>query len=437
MSYKVGIVGAGFAGITLAQELAGASRIEVELIDRRNHHLFQPLLYQVAMAGLNPSDIAIPIRKLFAKVKNVQVLLGEVKDVNISKKQVCMDGQWRRYDKLVLACGAKHDYFGNSQWEPLAPGLKTIEQATEIRRRVLTAFEMAEKCEDDKEREAYLRFCVVGGGPTGVELAGAIREMATVTLKEDYKQADLSKTEVFLIEAGDRVLASFHPNSSKQAEKSLEELGVTVLKGEPARNLSVDGLEVGNQKIDARTTLWAAGVKPSSLVNCMQVSQHSSGRVKIEKDLSVPGHPDVFCLGDMAYLENDTGEGLPGMAPVALQQGKHLAKNLKADLEGRDRQPFHYFDKGQMATIGRSRAVAETAGRQFSGLPAWLAWVFIHVLYLLRFRNKMFVLMQWIWGYFSFGRGARLIVQKKWRFYGGEDIQYLGSENESNNEKQA
>tara|TARA_B100001248_G_scaffold261335_2_gene252173 strand:+ start:884 stop:2191 length:1308 start_codon:yes stop_codon:yes gene_type:complete len=421
---KVAIIGAGFGGVSAAKKLASNKNIEIFILDRRNHHLFQPLLYQVAMAGLNPSEIATPIRKVFSKNKNVQVTLTEVEKINVKQSSVLYDGSWKIFDYIIVACGAKHSYFGNNEWENIAPGLKNIEQATEIRRRILTAFELAEKQEDRDLQDSYLSFAVVGGGPTGVELAGAIIEMAKMTLKHDYKRVDLSRTKVYLIEAGNRLLAGFPKDLSKRAEKDLLKMGVEVIKDSRAAKLSPDGLYAGDRWIAAKTIIWAAGVSPSSLVNTMQCEKDSGGRILVEKDLSLPNHPNIFAVGDIVSFQAPSGDFLPGIAPVAIQQGGFAAEQIQADLKQRKRKSFQYLDKGIMATIGRTRAVVSTAGMHFTGLFAWLIWVFVHIVYLMRFKNRVFVFFQWVFAYFKFGQGARLIVHKTWRFYGDKKIQY-------------
>lgn len=423
---KIAIIGAGFGGISAARVLAKSSRVEIHIIDRRNHHLFQPLLYQVAMAGLNPSEIAVPIRKIFSKKQNVTVTLAEVEDLNTEKCAVFYDQKWHEYDYLILACGAKHSYFGKPEWEPLAPGLKNIEQATEIRRRILTAFEMAEKEEDKDKQRAYLTFAVVGGGPTGVELAGAIAEMARTTLKGDYHNADLNQTKVYLIESGPRILSAFPEKLSKRAEKDLKEMGVTVLRNTLAGDLSNHGLRAGNEWIECKTILWAAGVLPASITQKANAEKDRQGRLIVKEDLSLTGQKKVFAIGDMANSKDAEGNPLPGIAPVAIQQGHFAGSAILKDLNGEPRGKFKYRDKGIMATIGRSRAVVSAGALQLTGFPAWLAWVFIHILYLMRFRNRVFVFFQWVWSYFRFGQGARLIVHKTWRFYAGKRISYEG-----------
>lgn len=419
---KIVIVGGGFGGISAAMKLARNSRHHITLVDRRNFHLFQPLLYQVAMAGLNPSDIATPLRSLFRKNKNVDVLLAEVDDLDLKRNRVHFDSRWLDYDYLVLACGSKHAYFGHDEWEELAPGLKNLEQAIEIRRRILTAFEVAEKTQDAKVREQHLTFVVVGAGPTGVELAGAIAEMASYTLVKDFKSADLSKTKVILVEAGARVLPTFPPKLSAKAQQNLHTLGVEVLLGSRASDLSKSGLRVGDRFISAHTILWAAGVLPSSLSQKILVKKDKLGRPITRDDLSLADFPNVFVIGDQASVPTVDGQGLPGIAPVAIQQGNFLEKVLSADYESLPRPIFKYIDKGIMATIGRSKAVASTGPLQFSGFLAWAVWAVVHILYLMKFRNRFFVFLQWAWAYFTFGRGARLITHKTWRFYAGEKI---------------
>ena len=419
---KIVIVGGGFGGVTAANTLARNSNYEIHLIDRRNFHLFQPLLYQVAMAGLSPSDISIPLRSLFRNKKNIHVTLAEVDQLDLPNQKIHFDKTWISYDYLILACGAKHAYFGNEQWESIAPGLKNIEQAIEIRRRILMAFELAEKETDPNIRAKDLTFVIVGGGPTGVELAGAIAEMAKHTLAKDFRNADLTKTRVVLVESGARVLATFPENLSLAAQKSLQALGVEVVTNTRASDLSKEGLKVGDKYIAAKTIIWAAGTLPSSLTKEIPSDKDKLGRVIVSADLSLPQFKNVFVIGDQASCKSEKGENLPGIAPVAMQQGKFLQEVIECDQSGKSRPTFKYFDKGIMATIGRSRAVVSTQGLNFSGLLAWLAWVFIHLVYLMKFKNRLFVLLQWAWSYFTFGRGSRLITHKTWRFYAGEKI---------------
>jgi len=424
VSFKtIVIIGGGFGGVAAARALRTAKNCKIQLIDRRNFHLFQPLLYQVAMAGLNPSDIAIPLRRLFTRQKNIQITLAEVDRVDLANRKIMYDGVWHGFDYLILACGSKHFYFGNDDWENHAPGLKTIEQATEIRRRVLIAFEQAEKQTDPLAREKLLTFVIVGGGPTGVELAGAIAEMASRTLYKDYRNADLSKTKVVLVEAGPRILAAFPPKLSQVAAIYLHRLGVEVLTNARASELNGECLRVGDRLIATHTIIWAAGVKPSSLNNTVATEKDPQGRILVNSDLSVPGHAGVFVIGDQAAFKNERGEFLPGIAPVAIQQGRYVGRLILNQLRGSGaREPFRYSDKGIMATIGRTKAVVSLGSLQFSGFVAWLTWVFVHIVYLMRFRNRVFVFLQWVWSYFKFGHGARLIVHKTWRFYSGEKI---------------
>jgi NADH dehydrogenase len=345
-SKKIVIVGGGFGGISAATQLARNSHFHITLVDRRNFHLFQPLLYQVAMAGLNPSDIATPLRSLFRKNKNVDILLAEVDDLDLKQNRIHFDSRWLDYDYLVLACGSKHAYFGHDEWEEFAPGLKNLEQAIEVRRRILTAFEVAEKTQDEKVREQYLTFVVVGAGPTGVELAGAIAEMASHTLVKDFKSADLSKTKVILVEAGPRVLPSFPTKLSQKAQQDLQKLGVEVLLNARASELSKSGLRVGDRSISAHTILWAAGVLPSSLSQKILVKKDKLGRPITREDLSLADFPNVFVIGDQASVPTTDGHGLPGIAPVAIQQGYFLDSVLNADRESLPRPVFKYLDKG-------------------------------------------------------------------------------------------
>jgi NADH dehydrogenase len=370
------------------------------------------------MAGLNPSEISIPIRKLFGRAKNVFINLTNVEDVDDRDNRLFYDGSWHKFDYIVLACGSKHSYFGQNRWEKHAPGLKNIEQATEIRRRVLSAFEEAEKIDSPKRQCKHLSFCIVGGGPTGVELAGGIAEMASRTLKQDYKIAKLENTKVYLIEAGPRILAAFPETLSTQAQKDLEGLGVIVKTKTQASDISEDGLKIGDEYLECKTIIWAAGVEPESLVKKLTTEKTKFGKVKVRKDLSLPKNKNFFAVGDIAEFYDKENKELPGVAPVAIQQGEFVGKLIQKEVNrNKKRGEFKYFDKGIMATIGRSKAVISSRGINLHGFPAWIAWVFIHILYLLRFRNKLFVLLQWSWSYFNFGNGARLIVSKKWQMH--------------------
>ena len=422
---KVIVIGGGFAGFSAVKVLGNQRGINITLIDRRNHHLFQPLLYQVAMAGLNPSEISIPLRSYFSRYKNVNILMAEVDQIDLKDKKISYDNKWIGYDYLLIACGAKHFYFGNNEWEKYAPGLKTIEQATEIRRRILLAFELAEKERDEKKREKYLTFVVVGGGPTGVEMAGAISEMARKTLYKDYKTANLQKTRVILVEAGPRILNTFPKKLSDKAKGDLENIGVEVVLNQRASDLSKQGLKVGENFLYSYTIIWAAGVKPSRLTENLDVKRSEDGRIFVNDDLSIPDHPDIFVIGDQAaFVVSKNGEKifLPALAPVAIQQGRFVAKLIKNEVNKKRRSSFRYIDKGMAVTIGRSKAIVISGPFQLTGFTAWLIWVFIHISYLVRFKNKFFVLLQWIWAYFSFGNGARLIIHKNWKFYSGKKI---------------
>lgn len=408
------IVGAGFGGLSAAKILSKHPELELLILDRRNHHLFQPLLYQVAMAGLNPADIAMPIRSIFHKSKNTTVLLEEVTDVLLQTNQVRTTQKLFSYDYLILACGAQHSYFGHPEWESFAPGLKTLEQATEIRRRVLTAFEMAEKETDPIIQQAYLTFVVVGGGPTGVELAGALGEITQYTLSQDFRNIDPTKTKILLIEAGPRILASFEEDLGKKAHADLKKLGVEVLINSKVTDIQEKGVLINGEWLNAKTTIWAAGVQPSQLNKKLGAETDRIGRVIVNDDLSLKKFSNVFVIGDQAHSKNGNGQPLPGLAPVAIQEGKYVAHQILNDLSGKPRKKFTYFDKGQMATIGRKKAIVQFKRLRFNGFLAWLSWLFIHIYYLIGFRNKFFVLCQWAYSYYTYQRGARLITTRQW-----------------------
>ncbi len=422
---QVVIVGGGFAGLNAAKTLGGRQGIQVVLIDRRNHHLFQPLLYQVAMAGLSPAEIAAPIRSLVSGYQNIQVLQEEVTRVDLDRRLVAADGRRHGYDYLLLACGVRHTYFGHPEWERHAPGLKTIEEATEIRRRVLQAFEDAEMESSRESRERLLTFVVVGGGPTGVELAGAIGEMSRFTLARDFRNVDPTSTRVILIEAGPRILGIFAPSLAKRAAQDLSKLGVQVRTSTRVTKIDGDGVEVDGGRITAGTVLWAAGVESASLGRTLGAELDGQGRVVVGPDLSLPLHPEVFVSGDMAHVQTPDGKTLPGMAPVALQQGRFVGRAILRDLAGQPREAFQYRDKGQMATIGRSRAVVESGRFRMGGFVAWLAWLLVHIYYLTGFQNRVLVVMRWAWAYLTFRRGARLILKSGWKSpdaIGGEKV---------------
>jgi NADH dehydrogenase len=410
---KVVIVGAGFAGVQVAKKLANNSAFQVELIDRRNHHLFQPLLYQVAMAGLSSTDIAIPIRTLFSGVKNISVFLGEVTHLNLSENTVESERGEFHYDYLVLACGARHSYFGHDQWATFAPALKTLEHALDIRARVLRAFESAESESDAEKRKELMTFVVIGGGPTGVELAGAIGELSHFTLAKDFRRIQPSTARIILIEAGDRILNSFDPLLSQKATRALENLGVQVCTHSKVTQISEVGVQVGSESLKASTVLWAAGVQPSSLNQQLNSPKDRIGRVEIQRNLSLKEHPNVFVLGDQSTLIDENGQALPGIAPVAIQQGNFLASLLKDELKGMTRKEFKYKDKGQMATIGRKMAVLQIGKLKLWGFSAWCIWLFVHIYYLNGFKNRLFVFAQWTWNYMSYAKGARIILNHK------------------------
>ena len=412
---RVVIVGGGFGGLSAARKLGASGRAEITLIDRRNHHLFQPLLYQVATAGLSPADIAAPIRSILSRQPHSRVLMAEVVSVNPSARTVHTSTGEITYDYLVLACGAQHSYFGHDDWEEFAPGLKTLEQATEIRRRVLISFENAEKETDPARRRVLQTFVIVGGGATGVELAGAIAEIGLYTIGTDFRTLNPADTRVILIEAGARIMATFDERLSQRALKDLTQLGIQVRTGTRVTHIDAQGVRVGQELIGAATVIWAAGVQPSRLGTTLGVPLDPAGRVMIQPDLSIPGHPEIFVIGDQSCLKDKQGLPLPGVAPVAMQQGRHVARQIIAALNGRARTPFRYNDKGQMATIGRKKAILQTGKLRMTGFAAWLAWLFIHIYYLIGFKNRIFVFLSWAWSYVTFGRGARIISDRDWR----------------------
>jgi len=414
---RVVIIGGGFAGLNAAKRLGKSRELEITVVDRRNYHLFQPLLYQVAMAGLSPAEIAAPIRGLLHGFSSVTVIQGAASALDVAGRRVLGDFGEIAYDYAIVATGAQHAYFGQERWERFAPGLKTLEQATEIRRRVLTAFELAERESDPELRKQWLTFVIVGGGPTGVELAGAIGEMSRFTLARDFRRIDPKLTRVILIEAGPTIMTSFGPELAARAARDLEALGVQIWTSSKVTDIDATGVQVGQERIRTGTVLWAAGVKASELGASLGAERDGQGRVKVTPELTVPGHPELFVLGDMALVIGENGKPLPGVAPAALQQGRYAASTILDDLRGRPRKPFAYLDKGQMATIGRSRAVVQTGKLHLSGLLAWFAWLVIHIYYLSGFKNRLFVLIQWAFSYLTFARGARLIVDKHWRMY--------------------
>ncbi len=413
---QVIIVGGGFGGINAAKEFAGRTDIQVLLVDQRNYHLFQPLLYQVATAGLNPSDIAVPIRGLFTKAKNISVHLGRVDSINLAEKYIKGEqGEEIEYDYLILACGVRHSYFGKQQWEYYAPGLKTIEQAVEMRRRILSAFEIAENEPDHKKQKALLTFVIVGAGPTGVELAGAIAGISRDVLVSDFRRIDPASARVILIEAGPRALTMFSEDLSARAALDLKDLGVELMTGVKVDHIDKEGVTFGEQRIKSPNVFWAAGVEADPVTKSLGVPLDNAGRVVIGPDLCIPGFPNCYVIGDLAHLEID-GKLLPGLAQAAIQTGKFAARNITLDIKGQARKHFKYNDKGQMATIGKNKAVLQLNKIKMTGYIAWLAWLLVHLLFLVGFKNKLMVLFEWIWSNLFSKRGARLITQREWRF---------------------
>ena len=402
------IVGGGFAGLNAAKQLGESSDIRVTLIDRQNYHLFQPLLYQVAMAGLSPADIAAPIRSVLASQSNTSVLQGTVQGVDLEANKISTDFGVLEFDYLMLCCGAVPTYFGHPEWESFAPSLKTIPQATEIRRRVLKSYELAERTTDADERRRLLTFVVIGGGPTGVELAGAIGEMSRYCLAKDFRNIDAGLSRIILVEAGPRILPSFGEPQASRAARDLEKLGVQIWPSSMVTQIDKSGLHVGTEHIHAATVLWAAGVKAVSLPGEWETDKRD--RIVVDQTLSIPGHPHVFVAGDQAGYTTEDGSALPGTAPVAVQQGRHVADAILSDIAGKPRRDFRFVDKGQMATIGRNRAVLEIGKIRFAGRLAWLTWLAVHIYFLTGFKNRLFVVLSWAWSYMTFRRGARLIV---------------------------
>ncbi len=407
---KVVIIGGGFGGLSAAKTLRNKD-VDVTLIDRKNHHVFQPLLYQVATAVLSPGEIAQPIRRILHSARNVEVILGEAVDFDKDNRKVKLDdGSEVGFDYLIIAAGARHSYFGHDDWETLAPGLKTLEDAVEIRRSVLLAFEHA-------EREAYLtgthkplRFVVIGGGPTGVELAGAIADIARHALAKDFKAIDTTKASVLLLEGSERVLGTFAKDLSESAKKQLEDLGVEVRLNSFVTHLEWGRVKVGDDWIDCDVAVWATGVDASPLGKKLGVETDKAGRVFVQPDLTIPGFSNVFVIGDMASLKQENGEPVPGVSPAAIQMGASAAKNILRDLKKAPREDFRYVDKGTMATIGRSKAIADIQGFKFKGFVAWLMWLFLHIVFLIGFRNRLYVLLEWFWAYLTRERSARLIT---------------------------
>lgn len=406
---RVLIIGGGFAGLNAAKVLGRSGKVEVMLIDRMNHHLFQPLLYQVATAGLNPSDIAVPIRSILSRYRSVTVLQGNVNSIDLKNQKLNTNVGEYYYDYLILACGVQNSYFRNEKWREYAPGLKSVADAIEIRHRILTAFEKAERINDPEIQKKFLTFVIVGGGLTGIELAGAIGEMSRFTLAKDFRNIDPKLTRILLLEAGSRILTSFSENHAARATRDLESLGVQIWTSSQVTRIDPDGVEVGKERIHAATVLWAAGVKAVDLNKKIGVDLDTQDRIIVESDLSLKEYRQVFVAGDQAHFSHQTGEPLPALAPVALQQGRCIAKNILLEIAGHQRQEFRYVDKGQMATIGRNRAVAEISGLKIKGFFAWIIWLFVHIYYITGFNNRILVVMQWAMSYLSYRRGSRLI----------------------------
>lgn len=406
---RVVVIGAGFGGLAAARRLARAP-VHVTVVDRRNHHLFQPLLYQVATAGLSPGDIAYPIRSILREQSNANVLLADVVSIDTAGRAVRLSDGVLPYDYLVLAAGAGHAYFGHEEWEQYAPGLKTLEDALLIRRRILLAFEKAEREPDAFLRKDLLTFVIVGGGPTGVELAGAIAEISRHVLVSDFRAIDPREARIVLVEGGPRILSAYSEKSATRAQEELTARGVEVRTGAPVTGVSAAGVSLGAEILRAHTIVWAAGVAASPLAKSLGVPLDRAGRAIVDPDLSIPGHPEVFVIGDLSVFLHQTGRPLPGLSPVAIQQGRSAAANIRRSVAGQPRRPFHYFDKGTLAVIGRAAAVAEIAGLRLSGVLAWMVWCFVHIFYLIGFRNRFIVMIEWAWAYVSYQRGARLIT---------------------------
>ncbi len=417
--HRVVILGGGFGGLGAAHSLKHAP-VEVTLLDRCNYHLFQPLLYQVATGSLSPANIAAPLRQILRRQKNTKVLLGEAVDIEAANRRVILSDGSLEYDTLVVATGATHQYFGHDEWEEFAPGLKTVEDATAMRRRILLAFEAAEREPDPAKLKAWMTFVIVGAGPTGAELAGALGEIAHDTLTHDFRDIDPSQTQIILVEGADRALPTYPPKLSEAARKMLVRLGVTVRTGAMVTDLEAGSVTIREgdrtESIPTRTVLWAAGVLASPLGRILSkqagATLDKAGRVVVNPDLTIPGHPEIFVIGDLANFSHQTGKPLPGVAQPAIQQGRYVGKLIHARLQNKTLPPFHYFDKGNLATIGRGAAVADLNWLQISGLPAWLIWIFIHLLYIVQFQNRLLILLQWAWLYITFDRSARLITGK-------------------------
>ena len=409
---EIVIVGGGFGGISAAKALR-KTNCNITLVDKRNHHLFQPLLYQVATAALSPGDIAVPIRAIFGSDKNIRTVLGEVISIDKTNNRLHLaDDSSIDFDYLILAPGAIYNYFGNEDWKNHAPGLKTLKNALSVRERILISLEEADKLDDPQTRKKYLTYAVIGAGPTGVEMAGAIAEIAKRNMMRDFRNINMEETEVFLIEAAGNVLNGYPEDLSNKAKSDLEEMGVKVLLNNPVKSIREDGVELEDSFIETPNIIWAAGVKASPLLGSLDCDLDKMGRAVVEEHLNIPDHDSIFVIGDAAHVKDEDGQPLPALAPVALQQGKYLAKLIKKRESGKKASPFNYVDKGTMATIGRAKAVADIRGLKFSGFVAWMLWSVIHIFFLIGFRNRFRVFAEWVWHYLTFKRGVRLITNE-------------------------
>lgn len=409
---RVAIIGCGFAGLNAAKTLGNKRGVEVTVFDRNNYHLFQPLLYQVATAGLSPAEIAVPVRSILASYRNITVVKAEVMGVDKEKKSVKTDIGEFAYDYLLLGCGAVTTYYGNDHWRRYADSLKSVEQALVIRRKLLNAFERAEVADGREEKARLLTFVVVGGGPTGVELAGAIGELSRFTLARDFRNIDPKLARVILVEAGERILPTYPEELSAKAARELEELGVHIWTMRQVEDIDEHGITLPGERVESSTVIWAAGIQAAGVASHLEAGSDKMGRMAVEPDLSVKNHPEIFVAGDQAAAVDDDGASLPPLAPVAMQQGRFVGRTILGDIEGRERIPFHYLNKGQLVTIGRKRAVLQIGRLKMSGFAAWILWLIVHIYYLIGFRNKLFVILQWTLSYFTYRKGARLIVDK-------------------------
>ena len=410
---RVVIIGCGFLGLNAAKTLGNKDGVEVVMIDRNNYHLFQPLLYQVATAGLSAAEIAAPVRSILSGYRNIRIYKAEVRSVAPDNRTVESDIGTHEYDYLILGCGAQTTYYGNEQWMEYAVGLKTVEQALEIRKKILTAFEMAEASNDVNEKARLLTFVIVGGGSTGVELAGAIGELSRFTLAKDFRNIDPKMARIILVEAGDRILPSFSEKLSSRAARDLESLGVQIWTLKKVNGIDENSVTVGNERIETSTVIWAAGIQAAGIDGLIDARVDRAGRIVVQPDLSIKGRPELFAGGDQAAFYEENGKALPPLAPVALQQGRFIARTILKDIRGAERTAFRYLDKGQLATIGRKKAVLEFGRLRAGGFPAWVLWLLIHIYYLIGFKNKLFVILQWTLSYMTYGKGARLIVNRK------------------------